>query len=497
MGQGSWAVLSNSGNPLPAVVFPGTPEVNNYSYVLSSPWLDGKELQCSTIWLDFDLKKTVVNPTGNENFIVEKFTGTDWDQLFSVKNDSSTGWKHYHLPIPSVNRHFFKIGFFATGLNSANIGSWNIDNIFINFVCNPPLHLTDSVESDTVFLSWSRPSCGKGMMDMVYDDGNPESYWGINPSTIGWLGNEFPVSPMTGVIKSFTLYFFSNTCPQSLTIDIFDANKNFVASTIPFIPQNSYWTTVPANNIPFNGKFYAMVHYDHQCTEWLGDDENGPYALEDLAWYYNDTTWQKLSEVTGTASKTFLLRANAYIDDSKMMKTIVPGKENSNIITANDSMVIAGYNIFRRHVTDQYFKVNTSPVQSLQFKDVVYSSFYPYSYYVTADYLLASTNNFLCESAGTDTITLEIVTDSRVKEESLWLKVFPVPAFKSLNISSQYLIDQYQISDLLGRIIKSEVNLMKNQVEIDITPLPAGIYILKAFTERGVFTRKLTVKSEK
>ena len=489
-GQGSWAIANNSGNPLPSAFFSGSPGFTNYSFVLSTPFMDGRELQSSTIWLDFDIKITVSSPTGSEKLIVKKFTNPDWNPVFTVKNDSSTGWKHFHLPVPSVNRHFFKIGFFATGSNSSNIVSWEIDNIQLNFICNPPRNLTDSVHQDTVFLSWITPDCGKGLIDLIYDDGTAESGWAINPDYNGWLGNEFPVSPMTGVIKSFTLFMYTNTCPQPVTIDVFDANHNLIATTLPFTPIDNNWETIPVNDFPFIGNFFAMIHYDHQCSEWLSDDENGSYVLEDLAWYYNDTTWQKLSDASGTAPKVFLLRATVYVNDSKKMVVLSPGQEKSNAIIVNDSMVITGYNVYRK-TNGPYVKLNATPVQSTHYEDIP-GTIDACSYYVDAGYNLASTNAFLCTSEGSDIVNV-LLTDIKEKTEEARLKVFPVPASHILTLSSKFLIYNYEISNLFGSTLLSDSNLRISIIDVNIDQVPPGFYFLKVTTGQGIIKKKILI----
>ncbi|MCX6233867.1 MAG: T9SS type A sorting domain-containing protein [Bacteroidetes bacterium] len=157
-----------------------------------------------------------------------------------------------------------------------------------------------------------------GTTEYIFDDSTSENGWAVNPGYIGWMGNEFPVPPTaTGAIQSFKLYFVTNEIHGNaqVSIDVFDSTRNLIGSSGLFTPPNDDWVVVNVNNIPFTGKFYAMVKWNNtlNSTNWVGYDENGPYTAQDLAWYQDGTTWQKLSMIAANPG-VFLLRATATLN---------------------------------------------------------------------------------------------------------------------------------------------------------------------------------------
>jgi hypothetical protein len=166
----------------------------------------------------------------------------------------------------------------------------------------------------------------------IFDDGSAENGWGFSPGFIGWLGNLFPVSDtFSGVLTSFDLYFQTadSGTNQQLAIDVFDSNFQLQGSSASFIVEGNTWLSVPTNNIPFSGKFYAMVKWNMipNPTHLFGYDENGANAIKDLERFYNGTTWTKLS-ILGYNPGVFLLRGHATLNSGveidKIQQSIAP-----------------------------------------------------------------------------------------------------------------------------------------------------------------------------
>ncbi len=502
-GQGSWVVDNYYGDPTPSAAFYGFPPITNYSYKLFSPWFDGKEFQCSDIWLDFDLKLINVSITRTEEMTIGKEYDTTWIPLCTVKNDSNMGWKHYHLSLGFANKHYFKIGFIASGVNSSGIDSWHIDNIQLDYVCEPPsdLNAWHNNLADTVNLSWDPPNCGRSgiLMNFIYDDGTMENGWVISQGNNGWFGNEFPVPGMSGTLESVSTLWWANTClPSAMTIDFFDANHTLVATSDTFYTAGT-WVTVQLNHFPFNGIFYAMVHWTPttNCSYYLGYDENGPYTSQDLAWYYDGTTWQKVSSLPSGNPGVFLLRTTAMVTDGKKLTELFPADFRQNMPDVIDSMVVTGYNIYRKPPFDDssFRKINTIPVPGTQYTDVPPPNYYfdGYYYYVTCIYNHASTNDFLCESPGSDTIYEVLVVNVGEKKVKAKLKVFPVPASNIINIQSDKIITGIEIDDHLGSIRLTEGNLREKEYSFPVERLSPGLYFLKVMTGEGIITRKILV----
>lgn len=100
---------------------------------------------------------------------------------------------------------------------------------------------------------------------------------------------------------------------------------------------------------------------------------------------------------------------------------------------------------------------------------------------------------------GTLTVTLESVLG--VTENSIFegVNVFSNPTEGKITISNIRNIDlmSVEVYNVLGRLIKSEMNFMKNQQNLDInlSNINKGLYVLKLATNKGqILTKKVIVK---
>lgn len=74
--------------------------------------------------------------------------------------------------------------------------------------------------------------------------------------------------------------------------------------------------------------------------------------------------------------------------------------------------------------------------------------------------------------------------------------VYPNPATNVLNISSKNttVFNQVQLTDINGRIVKSEKNTGVITTQINIADLNAGVYFLKVTSDQGSFSTKVVKK---
>ena len=72
------------------------------------------------------------------------------------------------------------------------------------------------------------------------------------------------------------------------------------------------------------------------------------------------------------------------------------------------------------------------------------------------------------------------------------LSVFPVPATSTITISANEPVNQIQIFDLQGRIVKEMNNINTNETQMDVNSLTNGVYNVVATSKNGnVFNSKL------
>ena len=218
--------------------------------------------------------------------------------------------------------YFYKEGFQPYWVYDVILGAYWVVVLDVEMLFEGPVpeNLSATGMQEAINLDWDKPQTGGGgggtQVDYIFDDGTYENGWCINPGYSSWLGNKFPVTD-GGELISFQIYGYENTIAgaEQVTLDIFDSDQNYVGSSDPFTIPVEDWVTVPVPNIPFSGEFYAMIHWDNLVgqTNWVGFDENGPYANSDLDYYYDGTSFQLLHVVAVSTPGVFLQRATAMV----------------------------------------------------------------------------------------------------------------------------------------------------------------------------------------
>ena len=67
------------------------------------------------------------------------------------------------------------------------------------------------------------------------------------------------------------------------------------------------------------------------------------------------------------------------------------------------------------------------------------------------------------------------------------LRLFPNPVSDILNISANTIINKIEVYDINGKqIISNKINLKENTANINVSALQIGVYILRAFSEKGI-----------
>jgi hypothetical protein len=98
----------------------------------------------------------------------------------------------------------------------------------------------------------------------------------------------------------------------------------------------------------------------------------------------------------------------------------------------------------------------------------------------TSDYWIIK----FCDTTSTTSIT-------QLPNPQLPFSIYPNPASESIAISSKFGIEKIEIFNLLGKTVLSASPSPTGRVGVGL--LPNGLYIIKAYTEKGVFQQKLVV----
>ncbi len=509
--QGHWKISNMVGNAVPSAEFTWAPPATDYSYAMITPALNASIFTCADIWLDFDLKLDDRNNTGAEMLKVDIYKNGNWTNVAEYTNTGSFNWDAKHIDISNVRGKAFKVRFVASGANTADILGWFVDNISVYPVVYPALNLTaqNNNQNFNVNLAWNSPACpavgGGGVITQyILDDGTIENGWGINPGYSSWMGNEFPVTDQ-GVLQSFDVYFMANAAagPYQLTIDVFDANRQLVGTSAPFLGQADSWITIPVNDIPFNQTFYAMLHWNMLAgsTHWFGSDENGPNAALNLEWYYDGTTWQKLTDF-GYAPSVFALRATALVGGDKKVVTYGPATEytaqpkdgpsglmvgnvsadagrhyGSRVLDIAGGKGVIGYNIYRN---DEL--ITPVPVTDTTYVDVVAENG-PYCYKVTA--IHEGFNAVTFESAPSNEACKTLSVGIGNPEAGSSLRVYPNPAKEFVNVEVTADIRTIEMVNYLGQSISTQSVNGKGVYRLNTANLESGIYFIRLTDSLG------------
>jgi hypothetical protein len=399
-----------------------------------------------------------------------------------------------------------------------------------------------------VHLTWTAPECATPCTPALYqyDAGILTDGISINPGfyTVIQLGNYFPVDPATttGVVKSFDMMFSSNSSSssQSCVIYLYDVGYNLIGQSAPFIngPTNPWpsgtWINVPVDDIPYTGPFYALVDYSVTSTPYKNFflwDGVTPQVLPDGLGFANaDGTFSSTVSLFGLSSpSTFLQRANVCfngkdgkdvlttIDPSKLpvSKKVTPnpgaainlganvngqagqaGQPPVHQTTAPVSPSLQGYNVWRTDLTGlgTYLKLNTLPVPTTAYTDIIpLVGWGIYNYYVTAIFNDTIPNTFLCESPGSDTVTVQFPAVGIQEIGNGQISVYPNPANDVVNIVSTNDIKTIEVLNYIGQMIYTNKNVSLKKVELNVSSFKAGVYFVKITTTSGIKTTKITV----
>jgi hypothetical protein len=536
----NWSYTPAFGNPAPSANFTWQPILANYTSSLTSPTINASPWTCATIWFDFDYKLDDRDANGTEMMDIDVMWNNKWTNKKELKNNGSVDWTSEHIDISGAKGQGFQVRFRANGTNTQHILNWYVDNIHLYGVCARPVSLNNTQSHDTINLTWTPPTCGPSgqVMCFIFDDGTMENGWAYITGVSVWLGNQFPLAAsVTGSLQTFDLLWWNNTAAtnQPFQIDVYSLAGVLLGSSqtfsVPIPAPTTFMTVTLTNEIPFTGPFYGMLHWNMftGSTHWLGYDENGPFASQALGYAYDGTTFTQWGTYAGTAQGVFCVRACAFVQSEDKVVRLgpaeVPGTTpviaapgtllhspggsidsqdhtTMNYLTDNngaDSSLLIGYNVFRYDdnaagIID-FHKLNATVQSATSYMDVIgldTMKYGTYKYYVTAVFNNSQTGAWLCESPGSDTVTIQFPAVGISQITGGTIMIYPNPANDVVNVKSDFDISKIDVLNFIGQTVYS-TTVNAKIVKINTSSLQAGVYFVRVTTSKGIRTVKITI----
>lgn len=494
-GEGNWKIATGSGNPAPCALFDREPALSGYSFALESPAIDGTQIRCGKIWLDFDLKLTDNYTTGDEKLVVEIWNNNSWHEKALFANNGSFGWTTQHLDISSVKEKGFRIRFRAAGSNSLGIIGWAIDNVHIYPVCFPATNFAGDVVGYDAHLTWSAPDCngtGNILNEGFESELFPPLYWTqsvTNPAgTWSHTNLSSPLGVHSGSYAASVMWDYSHQDERMIAHDIF-VNGNLV-----------FWSYAYQGST-HNDHYYVDISTD-QGLSWshLLDlsalppypSANGynswetPYTI-DMTQYLGEQVDIAWHAVDGNSQGLWYPWA---IDDCSMGgDKIVITDSHSVRNGTSGGRSFTGYDLYRRYYEEEEFtKVNQEPIPDTSYVDMNLKEG-QHHYFVVPVFTECS------RVQPSDTIVLDIITGTPERINTLFT-AYPNPVSERLFIScatDSEEIREMKMMNAVGEVVILNTHPQSGGASVDVSGLPYGTYILQVGSTSGVFFFKVII----
>jgi hypothetical protein len=476
-----WVVDTNQGNPAPAAVFNGQPEINNYNESLFSNYFRADSMSIEGIYIEYDVKLESINNTGSEYLKLELWDWRDheWHYGSTFSNDNgSFGWTHYKKRIYNLALgKVFRIRFRVDGTNSGDISKWSIDNIKLYRECEAPEYLTvEKIPDNSRKLNWYGLVWFSPEYPLNWDDGQNSG------NSIGTGGAvEFDVAarwtPDQLAYYSGNLIaevgFFPAEANANYSIRVWegDSATELIVDQPVMFPVIGQWNTIVLDElIPLDvtRELWVGYHVEAQTGYPAGVDD-GP-AINGYGNMMNFGGWKTL------------LQINPELDYNwNIFFYLIYKYYDSNLRSVN---------IYRQENFNGEFYWLDSTNNFLQYKDQNTVEGYTYCYKTNAVYSNGFDNCISPFSNEDCDPVLPGIEENPGNQFNI--SIYPCPASEFIRINCEIPIKQIEIYNSLGENVFAERCFEKEKV-IPLSNLPAGLYFIMIKTNESVETRKIIV----
>jgi hypothetical protein len=516
----NWTINGQAGNPSPAAEFTWDPIQTNYESSLTSYPLCATGMTEGKIWLDFDLKLTSVQPTGEELIQAQVWNWDTkvWNTVAEYSNaDGSFDWTSEHVNIRAqAMDKVFKIRFHATGVNSINIIGWFVDNIHVYRACDAATDLTGdyTYSPDGILLNWTAPE-GTNIDEWIHWDD------GVNANAIGTNGPaEFDVAARWEPSQlvdydgaSVTqIAYFPNEAAATYRVRIWvGAGAANLVCDQAVTPISGQWNTATLTTpVPIDITQELWVgYYINTPVGYPAGVDDGP-AIDGFGNMMNFGGWQTLIEINpefdynwnisvhvmsvAGVSMPLAKTTQPYHNTGAMNFVTNPNPIQSNQVFApagDGSRELAGFNIYRNENGGDFNLIDfTTEITYLDpASNLVIGT--SYCYMVSAVW---SSETDQCESAFSNQVCpppYTGITDPTANSGSF--NLYPNPANDHVYITTSGDLKRVTVYNALGQLVMDKVTTGK-QYELSTSSYTIGVYMVRVETEAGVTTRTLTVQ---
>ena len=515
----NWSINGNEGNPSPCAEFTWDPIQSDYSISLESDQLLADSKTEGRIYLDFDIKLDDFSGDGLEHMIVQVW---NWDnQLWTTVNtysneDGDFDWATEHLDITSLAMgNVFKIRFTAQGEYSVHIVSWFIDNIHLYRVCGAPGELTAECDTslNTIVLHWTGPGSGNSDEWIHWDDGvNTGNAFGTGAAVEFDVAARWEPAQLAiyegASITEIAFFPAELQCTYNLRVWVGPMAAYMVVDQSvpdPIIGQWNYLTLTTPVPVDITQELWVGYHVNAQTGHPAGVDD-GP-AIGGYGNMINFGEWQTSLEIDPEFDYNWNIAAHLVTVTGISMplsKGVETYSNEGQTLSLNPAVVsveqvfttgtgsrdLMGFNVYRSidgggymflgYITgNTYLETEGEPIIGTL-----------YCFMVTAVY---NSETDQCESDFSNEACVVCGVPVPEEKSQINLEIYPNPASELLHVKSPEIMKSISIYDGRGdKVIKWEGD--KAEVEIPVSELVPGLYLLKVETFSGTFGMKVIIR---
>lgn len=510
----NWLIAGQHGNPAPAAEFTYVPVQTDYAISLSSYWINGTGFVDGKIYCDFDLKLDDNTATGEEKLLLEVFNGSVWVPAATFTAEGDMDWEMKHIDITNQAKgKVFRVRFTAKGLNTLDIINWQVDNINIYRLCEPPINLDASLpqpgtHGDQILLTWEPPAGGPNNIQawLFWDNGENNDAIGLTGGGTFLVAVRFTPAQLLEYSGTFLtkVRLFARDAGGTIVLKVWtgaNASQLVLSQPVPSYVSMDWNEFILTSPVPVTGTTELWFGYEitHGNGVYVAGCDAGPavagygdmISLDGSVWesmsqaYALDYNWNLqgfVESLDGTFAPLQPIAQTTFSTSGEPVRGFLPQLPNTQApVILSGSRELTGYNIFR----DGEFIATTTETEYLDTDPEISVLGQEYCYKVTAVYED-------CESDFSNEDCETVISADNIDISGI--NVYPNPSNSVINIELTNDISQLVIYNYVGQVVYEYTVAKDKNIQIDVRNYEAGAYLVKFITKTGEsFAKKVAV----